>query len=105
MSEPIINNPHALYCNGELVGVILNPDPVTGGAGGLLEALNDADPDSVFDMVTIPMERKPNVFDMMFPTFSNSGDWGKSLLLAALQALGVKSEIVPSEREDEDEDV
>lgn len=87
--EPIINNPHALYCNGELIGVILNPDPVCGGAGGILEALNDTEPDSVYDMVTIPIN-------------NHFYEWG--MMRSALQALKVQSEIVPSERDDEEDD-
>lgn len=89
MSEPIINRPHALYCNGELVGVILNPDPVPGGPGGVLEALNDAEPDCVFDMVTIPI---------------NDHFYELGMMRSALQALKVQSEIVPSEREEDEED-
>lgn len=88
-SQPIINNPHVLYCNGELVGVILNPDSVPGGASGILEALTYSEPDSVFDMVTIP-------------THDNSYEWG--MMRSALQALNVQTEIIPSERDECDEE-
>lgn len=86
MSEPIINNPHALYCNGELVGIILNPDPVPGGAGVLLDGLNDVDPDVGFDMITIPIN------DYFY-------EWG--MLREALRALKIKSEIEVEKDEDD----
>jgi hypothetical protein len=35
----IINNPHALYYNGELIGVITNPDPV-GNIEEIIERLS-----------------------------------------------------------------
>lgn len=31
----IINSPVGLYYNGELIGVVTNPDPVPGGIGGI----------------------------------------------------------------------
>lgn len=35
----IINNPHALYYNGELIGIITNPDPI-GNIEEIIELLN-----------------------------------------------------------------
>ena len=35
----IINNPHGLYFNGELIGVITNPDPI-GGIESICEYLS-----------------------------------------------------------------
>tara|TARA_R110000868_G_scaffold47769_6_gene156235 strand:+ start:2615 stop:2848 length:234 start_codon:yes stop_codon:yes gene_type:complete len=35
----IINNPVGLYYNGELIGVITNPDPVPGGIGRICEVI------------------------------------------------------------------
>ena len=86
ISESIVNNPHALYCNGELVGIILNLDSVPGGAGTLLDGLNDVDPDVGFDMITIPIN------DYFY-------EWG--MLREALRALKVKSEIEVEKDEDD----
>jgi len=41
--KAIMSNSCALYVNNELVGIITNPDPVVGGANGILEALNATD--------------------------------------------------------------
>lgn len=51
MSEPIINRPHALYYNGELIGIVTNPDP-HGDISSICEGLS---PDEgLADAVTIP---------------------------------------------------
>lgn len=40
----IINRPHAIYCNGELVGIITNPDPL-GNLGRIVSALAELSED------------------------------------------------------------
>lgn len=47
----IINRPHALYYNGELIGIIINPDPY----GGMAEICDNLSPcEGAADAVTIP---------------------------------------------------
>lgn len=41
----IINRPHAIYCNGELVGIITNPDPI--GNPTYIEVLLGDDGDNI----------------------------------------------------------
>jgi hypothetical protein len=41
MLKPIVNSPHALYVNGELIGIITNADPVTGGLASLIDGIPD----------------------------------------------------------------
>ena len=41
MERPLINRPHALYVNGELVAIVTNPDPITGGLAEFIDALDD----------------------------------------------------------------
>lgn len=82
----IISHPHALYVNGELVGIITNPDPFPGGLSAVLDALNDAHLHGVTDAVTIPTEGQ----------FYELGD-----LRLVLQRLGVKSEVTPSSCQDD----
>jgi hypothetical protein len=38
---PLVNNPHALYYNGELIGVVTNPDP----HGNIQTIVNGLSPD------------------------------------------------------------
>ena len=40
----IINNPHAIYFNGELIGIITNPDPA-GDLFSISEALSPDNPE------------------------------------------------------------
>ena len=56
MATPIINRAHALYCNGELIGIITNPDPYTGGITDIVQNLADGSHrgSARIDAVTIP---------------------------------------------------
>jgi hypothetical protein len=54
----IINNPHAIYFNGELIGVITNPDPV-GNLFQIAEALSPDDPEMV--QVVMAGASKPEI--------------------------------------------
>jgi hypothetical protein len=85
----IINNAHALYANGELIGIIANPDPVPGGIDGILDALSYENPNTSFDAIAIP---GPN-------------GWRWIEIAEALKGLGVQTEIEPTPLEDLDDDV
>ena len=83
----MINRPHALYHNGELIGIITNPDPFPGGIASIVEALDlkantdleaNADPDYT-DAVTIPHN------------MGNLDDWAK--FAQGVVALGVAETI------------
>lgn len=72
----LINKPHALYCNGELIGIITNPDPI--GIHTLFDLLNNDDEHSdKIDLVTMPHDPLK---------------WVK--ICEALYQAGVKDEIV-----------
>ena len=72
----MINRPHALYYNGELIGIILNPDP-HGDISTICDALS---PDEgLADAVTIPNN------------MGNMEEWGQ--LANALVALEIKETI------------
>lgn len=82
----IVHRPHALYYNGELVGIVLNPDPYPGGMADICDQLS---PDEgLADAVTI--------------TTVNQPAWDR--LKAALRELDVRStiELEPNEFDDED---
>jgi len=49
---PIINKPHALYYNGELIGIITNPDPF----GNIHDLCNALSPDEGL-AGAVPIER------------------------------------------------
>lgn len=49
---PILNRPHALYYNGELIGIITNPDPYPGGIADICDQLSPNE--GLADAVTIP---------------------------------------------------
>lgn len=60
----MINNPHALYYNGELIGIITNPDPF-GNMGDLVDTLS---PDQgAADAITIPvtLEQRAKLFELI----------------------------------------
>ncbi len=85
----MINRPHALYHNGELIGIITNPDPFPGGIASIVEALDleaNADPNCT-DAVTIPHN------------MGNLDDWAK--FAQGVVALGV-TETIEVERDEED---
>lgn len=79
----MINNPHALYYNGELVGIITNPDPI----GDMFEICDLLSPDEgLAGAVTIP-------------TSGNSEQW--AAVVQALQNMEVSETIdMPSDEED-----
>jgi hypothetical protein len=58
MSRHIINNPHALYFNGELIGIITNPDPA-GDLYQIAEALSPDNPEMV--QVVMAGDSKPEI--------------------------------------------
>lgn len=74
----MINNPHALYCNGELVGIITNPDPLTDFAE-FVESMGNG------DAVTIPQN------------MGNLEQWGA--FARAVQGLEVAETIEPTNKE------
>ena len=77
----IINNPHALYVNGEFVGIITNPDPVPGGMDEILNTLSYEHPNTSFDAVTIP-------------TTNGWRHW--SQIVESLKSLDVSMDVEPS---------
>lgn len=73
----IVNRPHALYYNGELIGIITNPDPYSGMAD-ICDSLSPNE--GMADAVTIPaLNRDP------------------SKLIDLLTELGVDATIEPDE--------
>jgi len=58
----IINLPHAIYCNGELVGLITNPDPI--GSPKYIETLLQESGDNV---TLRPMHRSTELADAIRP--------------------------------------
>lgn len=53
----MINRPHALYYNGELVAIVLNPDPYPGGIAEICDQLSPYE--GLADAITIPTEGAP----------------------------------------------
>jgi len=83
----MIHHPHALYYNGELIGIITNPDP-HGNIGTICECLS---PDEGL-ADAIPIEE-------------NMGNLEKvGRLWMALQALEIPETITPSAHEEDLED-
>lgn len=82
----MINRPHALYYNGELIGIITNPDPF-GTMADICDALS---PDEgMADAVTIPHN------------MGNLDDWAK--FAQGVVALGV-AETIELDGDDGDSD-
>lgn len=80
----MLNDPHALYYNGELIGIITNPDPYPGGISDICDQLS---PDEgLAEAVTIPQN------------MGNLEKWGA--FARAIQALGV-AETIEVEKEDD----
>lgn len=79
----MINNPHALYYNGELIGIITNPDPYPGGIADICDQLSPNE--GLADAVTIPVKYKNH-------------------LVGAVEACDVSEtiELEPNEFDDED---
>lgn len=72
----MIHKPHAIYYNGELIGIILNPDPY----GNISSICDGLSPDEgLADAVEIPR------------TMGNVEEW--SALERAMDALGVTETI------------
>ncbi len=58
----IINLPHAIYCNGELIGIITNPDPI--GSPKYIEILLQESGDNI---TLRPMHRSTELADAIRP--------------------------------------
>jgi len=93
----MINRPHALYCNGEIIGVISNPDPF-GSIDDIVNGLNfaatesvDGDGDDFVTSVEIPTTMRTNVGPGRRPAS------GWTDFEVALEKLGV-AEVIEPER-------
>ena len=60
----IINNPHALYYNGELIGIITNPDPFPGGIEDIIDSLS---PEESGICVVRPMHQSSDLVECLKP--------------------------------------
>lgn len=79
----MINRPHALYYNGELIAIVLNPDPCPGGITEICDSLS---PDEgLVNAVAIPQN------------MGNLEQWGA--LSRAIQALGVAETAESTDKE------
>lgn len=93
----MINSPHALYYNGELVGIITNPDPLPGGVSMLSDLLNSGEWSEVADLVTIPTEG--NLRDPGDKSNSYDTEFLWSEIEDSLRRLHVTETIEPTESE------
>lgn len=75
-SEPILNRPHALYYNDELIGIITNPDP-HGNIQSICEYLSPDEGDAV--AIELPY------------TMGHLENWG--MLASFLRALEIQGQI------------
>jgi hypothetical protein len=83
-----INNPHALYYDGKLIGIALNPDAYPGGIADICDYLSPHE--CLADAITIPQN------------MGNLEKW--SALAKAIADLGVEEEIETMHSEEEDEE-